>query len=128
MNILPSIVEAYSYANMYNNDDHGNELEKKLSGGLPVNTLNVDEIKGGGQEGPLANKVVPIGLALNRLQPNRFVEFLTEPDDIHRKIDVLSDSIFDEFINAVSVKSKSSKNSRRATTSRINTNAKIHKD
>ena len=108
MNIVPSIVEAYSYADMYNNSQ--DNVEKVKAGGLPVNNLlhnlysaSDDKMTGGG---PFEDIVVPIGLILNLSQPKRYIQFVSEQDDSNCKIDVLSDSIFDEFIHSVSKKSK----------------------
>jgi len=104
MNIIPSIVEAYSYADMYNNSQ--NDVEKVKAGGLPVNNIlhrSDDKMTGGG---PFEDIVVPIGLILNLSQPKRHIQFVSEHDDSNCEIDVLSDSIFDEFINSVSKKSK----------------------
>lgn len=115
MNIVSSIVDAYSYADMYNNSQ--NNVEKVKAGGLPVNNLlhnlyseSDDKITGGG---PFEDIVVPIGLILNLSQPKRYIQFVSEHDDSNCKIDVLSDSIFDEFIHSVSKKSKTP--SRRTT-------------
>ena len=111
MNIVPSIVEAYSYADMYNNSQYN--VEKVKAGGLPVNNIlhaSDDKMTGGG---PFEDIVVPIGLILNLSQPKRHIQFVSEHDDSNCKIDVLSDSIFDEFIHSVSKKSKTP--SRRTT-------------
>jgi hypothetical protein len=113
MNVVPSIVEAYSYAEMYNNYQDSAVAKKVTVGGLPVNNLlnfrtgslsatSENKMTGGG---PLENIVVPVGLILNLSQPKRYVQFASERDDSNCKIDVLPESIFDGFIQSVSKKS-----------------------
>jgi hypothetical protein len=129
MNIVPSIVEAYSYAEMYNNSDLSpTQPEKVKAGGLPVNTIlnnhlgstltdtNGNKMTGGG--GPFENIVVPIGLVLNLTQPKRYVNFVSDQDDSNCKIDVLPDSIFDGFIQSVSKSSRGSSRNPAANTRR----------
>ena len=102
MNHLPSIVEAYSYANMFVDTSHDNSRPAKMkAGGLSANYILNEQNGGGG--GPLENKVVPIGLVLDLKQAKREVEFDDDnADDENYKIDVLPDFIFDDFISAVS--------------------------
>ena len=101
MNFCPAIVESYSYADMFVETSHDNSRPTKMkAGGLSANYI-LNEQSGGG--GPLENKVVPIGLVLDRKRAKREVEFDNDDDDDENyKIDVLSDFIFDDFIRAVS--------------------------
>ena len=96
MDVIPAMVQVYAYNEMF---DHDGVVEKRMAGGAPVNHM----IDGGVQ---FIDKVVPIGLATIRFQPNRHMEFAeAEAEDVGYRIDVLSDTIFDQFVNSVSKRS-----------------------
>lgn len=116
MDLLPSIVESYSYANMYNEFGGGN-ADKIMAGGIPVNRMfagNGDvaysaaeaypaaeacKMSGGG--GPLANRYIPVGLGLISVQPFRSIKF-AEQDAYQRDQEVIPEHIFDYLFGAVS--------------------------
>jgi hypothetical protein len=107
MDVLPAMVQLYSYNEMFN---EGGGVEKQMAGGAPVNHM----IDGGA---PFIDKVVPIGLATVRSQPNRYMEFADVEDlvSVNYRIDVLSDAIFDQFIDSVSRKSASASRTKSKT-------------
>jgi len=106
--VLPAMVQVYSYNEMFNG---GDGAEKQMAGGAPVNHM----IDGGGA--PFIDKVVPIGLATLRIQPNRYMEFADAEDlvSVNYRIDVLSDAIFDQFVDSVSRKSASASRTKSKT-------------
>ena len=113
MNIFPSIVEAYSYVDMFTESSRDDSLPPKMkAGGLSANYI-LNEQNG---SGPLENKVVPIGLVLDRKLAKREVEFDNTciDDDEKYKIDVLPDFIFDDFITSMA-KHSVAKSRRRLT-------------
>ena len=105
MDVLPAMVQVYAYNEMF---DQNGGVEKRMAGGAPVNhMLQETDIMG---SGPFIDKVVPIGLATLRFQPNRHMEFAeAEAEDVGYRIDVLSDTIFDQFVDSVSKRNPSKK-------------------
>lgn len=127
MDLLPSLIESYSYVDMYNNDGMSGGSSLKTSGGLPVEYYLDDHFddkdQTGGSKlaahsedktgGPLGDKVVPVGLTIIVKRPMRFVEYQdqdigcqSEDREGVNQIDVLPDHIFNRLFSSVSAETK----------------------
>jgi hypothetical protein len=123
--ILPSIVESYMYADMYNRDYDGGSgtLDRVQVGGVSVDHIlpsinNKDGYKGhendlhdGGNRkcnGPFTDKVVPVGLVFISIQKDPDVEY---EEHIYPGVnrEVISDSLYDKLIGSVLLEKRRNK-------------------
>lgn len=120
-NIVGSLVESYMYADMYNRgyDGGGDVLDKVVVGGVPVNYIlpsilknsnNENESQDGGNSqkkcnGPLENKVVPVGLVFIPTHKDHDVEY---DDTIHFGVnrEVVPESLYNMLFGSVMVEKR----------------------
>lgn len=113
MNLVPSLVESYMYADMFN----GSSSDKTFVGGAPIEhilptgdylSFSVKEssnpsvqsgVQEGGRGGLLANKVIPAGLVVIQIPINPDVKY--ELDDLPQENNVIADSLFDILMGSV---------------------------
>lgn len=113
MNLAPSLVESYMYADMFNSDNVQNFV-----GGAPVEHILPSITRGGAnppsdsQEevgGPLKNKVVPAGLVVIHSSPTLILRSEiaqthrtpVEYDECAQERDVLPDNVFDILLGSM---------------------------
>lgn len=105
MNLVPSLVESYMYADMYNGNGGA---DKTFVGGAPIEHIlpsirksvkKETDLQEGGRGGLLANKVVPAGLVVVQIPINSNVKY--ELDDFPPENNVVPDSLFDILMGSV---------------------------
>ena len=142
MNIAESFVESYIYADMFNREyQGGSDVPEKIHvGGVPVEHIipslkkenQPDSIQqeGGNPDastsGPLANKVVPVGLVV--IQTPKILYYEHEKSVYTgENREVVSESLYDLLIGAVLKNSSETKKPRYSTPKRITTRNKSKK-
>jgi len=114
MNVVPSLVEGYMYAEMF----HGESGDKQWVGGYPIDVVDTDILMGGGSAGnseliskkALKHLVIPVGL----IQWNPpFQSTMGEIERTDSESSVIDDSLFDQLFDCVS--KRSAKPSKRKT-------------